>query len=248
MEVFGDATADPAYASRYASRRQATLKAVKKVAAPGATVLDVAAAQGNFSIQLAEDGFRVTWNDLREGLIEYVKLKYPKGNFKFRPGNVFEVAEGRYFDLVFATEIIEHVAHPDQFLQRLAEFVAPGGHIVLTTPNGRFLRNDLPRFSECPDPSQYEDVQFKPNADGHIFLLHPDEMDGLAHSAGLKLVELELITDVFEAGFLGTSVLHRRRSLLPLASFGGGIAKRLPTSLRSRVMTGMLAVFERPSE
>ena len=38
-------------------------------------MLDLAAGQGNFSLALAERGYRVTWNDLRGDLEGYVRLK-----------------------------------------------------------------------------------------------------------------------------------------------------------------------------
>jgi 2-polyprenyl-3-methyl-5-hydroxy-6-metoxy-1,4-benzoquinol methylase len=40
------------------------------------------------------------------------------------------------FDAVLITEVIEHVAHPDEFLAKTAALVKPHGSIVLTTPNG----------------------------------------------------------------------------------------------------------------
>jgi 2-polyprenyl-3-methyl-5-hydroxy-6-metoxy-1,4-benzoquinol methylase len=71
----------------------------------------------------------------------------------------------------------------------------PDGHIVITTPNGEYFRNTLPKFSDSPDPSQYESVQFKPDADGHIFLLHLDGIEQLANRAGLSMKESQLVTN-----------------------------------------------------
>jgi hypothetical protein len=51
------------------------------------------------------------------------------------------------FDAVLATEVIEHVAHPDEFLRQLA-----GGVLIVTTPNGAYFRNKLPRFSGSRTP------------------------------------------------------------------------------------------------
>lgn len=247
MEVYGETDADPAYASRYRSRQSETIKTVTSLVKPGATVLDVAAAQGNFTIVMAEAGYRVTWNDLREGLVEYVRAKADGQMIEFLPGDAFKVASGREFDLVLATEIIEHVAHPDRFLERLGHLAKPGGYVVITTPNGRYLRNTLPKFSECSDPSQYESVQFKPNADGHIFLLYPEEIVKLADRAGLRVVWTKLITDFLQAGFCGTGILHQKQALRSLVSIGSGVLKLLPGPVKSRCMTGMVAVLQRPT-
>ena len=39
------------------------------------------------------------------------------------------------FDLVFAGEVIEHLADPDVMLDQIHRVLAPGGHLLLTTPN-----------------------------------------------------------------------------------------------------------------
>lgn len=43
--------------------------------------------------------------------------------------------ESNTFDLVLASEIIEHVANPDTFLKEIHRVLKPGGKLLLTTPN-----------------------------------------------------------------------------------------------------------------
>lgn len=43
--------------------------------------------------------------------------------------------EHRSFDLVLALEVLEHMVAPDQFIAELAEYVAPGGYLVIGTDN-----------------------------------------------------------------------------------------------------------------
>jgi 2-polyprenyl-6-hydroxyphenyl methylase/3-demethylubiquinone-9 3-methyltransferase len=188
------------YAQAYRRRQRVALAAVEELVPRGARVLDVAAGQGNFSLLLAEAGYRVTWNDLRAELADYVRLKYEHGDIDFRPGNVHDLVVTEPYDAIVMTEFIEHVAHPDRLLARAAELVRPEGYIVLTTPAGEYWRNKLPRFSDCPDPSQFEAQEFKPDADGHIFLLHDDELHELASRAGLKVVRREYFSNSLTAG------------------------------------------------
>lgn len=178
-----------------------------EVLSPGARVLDIAAAQGNFSLALAELGFDVTWNDLRAELADYVRLKYERGKIGYAPGNAFELDFPALFDAILITEIIEHVAHPDDFLSKAAALVRPGGYIVMTTPNGGYFKNPLPKFSECADPAVFESIQFKPNGDGHIFLLHADEIEPLARRAGLSVEKIVLFTNPLTAGHVKTESL-----------------------------------------
>ena len=91
---------------------------------PGATILDIAAAHGNFTLALAELGYRVTWNDLRAELAEYVQRKHERGAVEYMPGNCFELAPRNSFDCVLFTEVIEHVAHPDEFMIKVARLIA----------------------------------------------------------------------------------------------------------------------------
>jgi 2-polyprenyl-3-methyl-5-hydroxy-6-metoxy-1,4-benzoquinol methylase len=206
LEIY-DGASDPGYSGIFRTRFQATLDLITKALPPGSEILDIAAAQGNFSLALAERGYRVTWNDLREDLVPYVELKHERGELSFAPGNAFDLGFDDRFDGVLIAEVIEHVAHPDVFLANASRLVKPGGIVVMTTPNGAYFRNRLPRFSDCVDPARFESMQFKPNADGHIFLLHPDEVRRLAERAHLELEEFRLFTNPLTAGHLKTDVL-----------------------------------------
>lgn len=206
QEIWGVPT-HKGYTYAYHNRRRMALDLLMQVLPKGATVLDVAAAQGNFSLFLAEYGYVVTWNDLREDLSDYVKRKYEYGELNFEPGNIYDLPFHEEFDCVFITEIIEHVAHPDEFLSKVAHMVKPGGYVVMSTPNGAYFRNDLPKFSECSDPSQFESVQFAPNADGHVFLLWPEEVKLLAEKTGLKMEKHLMFTNPLTAGHLKTELL-----------------------------------------
>jgi 2-polyprenyl-6-hydroxyphenyl methylase/3-demethylubiquinone-9 3-methyltransferase len=245
-EIYGN-TSYLGYAYAYANRYKHTLELVQKVAKPGAKVLDVAAAQGNFSLSLAELGYEVTWNDLREELADYVKLKWERGIVHYLPGEIFAIELESKFDVVLITEIIEHVAHPDKFLKKIAGMVKPGGYIVMSTPNGEYFRNRLPKFSDCLDPEQFELIQFQPDADGHIFLLHLDEVEFLAHQAGLAVAESRLITNPLTNGYLKLEILLK---LLPRTWIDGieNLAQSLPLPLKKKLNTTTISLLTRPLE
>ncbi len=244
-EIYGEIS-HHGYAYAYENRRHQTLRLLTEVLEPGARILDVAAAQGNFSLALAELGFDVTWNDLRAELADYVRLKHERGQITFSPGNAFELQFPAPFDAVVITEIIEHVAHPDDFLAKAAELVRPGGYIVMTTPNGGYFKNSLPKFSECADPTVFESIQFKPNADGHIFLLHVDEVEPLARRAGLTVEKIALFTNPLTAGHVKTESLLK---ILPrgFVSFGERVSQSLPSALKKRTLVQMGVRFRKSS-
>lgn len=243
LEIYGD-TSSKGYAYAYANRRKHTLELIQKVAQPGAKILDVAAAQGNFSLSMAERGFEVTWNDLREDLIPYTRLKYEHGVIHYVPGNIFELNFVECFDVVLITEIIEHVAQPDVFLQKISRLVKLNGHIIMTTPNGAYFRNPLPKFSDCPDPTQFEGVQFQPDSDGHIFELHIDEVETIARNLGLKIIEARFFTNPLTTGHMKSEFLlklipHRCVELVEKFTVSG------PLPLRKMMHAGMAILFRR---
>jgi 2-polyprenyl-3-methyl-5-hydroxy-6-metoxy-1,4-benzoquinol methylase len=245
QEVYGEIS-NRGLAHYYRNRSATAIKLIADVLPIGSSILDVAAAQGNFTLLLAERGYRVTWNDLRSELESYVRLKHEKGSVTFAPGNVFDADFKDRYDAVLVSEIIEHVAHPDEFLRRISTIVKPGGYVVMTTPNGAYLRNKLPRFSACADPSAFESVQFQPDSDGHIFLLWPDEIEKLARDAGLILDELQYFTTPLTNGHPAMeSVL--RFTPTRIVAFVESLMTIAPTIVRQRLLMHTAARFRTAS-
>jgi 2-polyprenyl-3-methyl-5-hydroxy-6-metoxy-1,4-benzoquinol methylase len=242
-EIYGEIR-NRGYAYAYANRKAMTLQLLSEAVPRGASVLDIAAGQGNFSLLLAEEGYDVTWNDLREELIGYVQLKHERGTLRFAPGNAFELTFPQLFDAILITEVIEHVAHPDQFLEKVAGLVKPGGVVIMTTPNGAYFRSTLPKFSDCKDPSLFESVQFKPDSDGHIFLLHLDELPKLSGGAGLSIEKVALFTNPLTNGHMKTEFFLRR---LPSAwvRLVERLSQRLPEVLGERLLIQMAVRFRK---
>jgi len=244
-EIYGEIS-HHGYAYAYENRRRETMRLLTEVLTPGARILDIAAAQGNFSLALAELGFDVTWNDLRAELVDYVQLKHERGPIQYAAGNAFELRFPSLFDAALITEIIEHVAHPDEFLAKAAALVRPGGSLVMTTPNGAYFKNRLPKFSDCADPAVFESVQFQPNADGHIFLLHPDEIEPLAQKAGLRVEKIALFTNPLSAGYMKTEALLK---ILPrkMVQIAETVSRSLPFPLKKKALVQMGVRFRKSS-
>ncbi len=116
----------------------------------------------------------------------------------------------------------------------------------MTTPNGAYFRNPLPKFSATADPSIYEAGQSKPDADGHIFLLHQKEIPVLAKAAGLEVCEVRLSINPLLKGALRLSVLLL---WLPgaLVQFIESVAHRLPPKLQNTLFMQMVVLFKKPA-
>lgn len=210
----------PSYSAYGRLRALMTLQKARQLLgkAPG-RVLEVAAGDGALCACLAMDGHHVSANDLLEENLRRAVSRFRNGSdIRLLPGNLFDLdaAELGRFDLVIACEIIEHVAHSIDFLKKLKSFLAPGGVILLTTPNGAFFRNKLPTYSDIGDFTALEKLQFKPDADGHLFLITTAEMSQIAGSAGLRTREVVLWGTPFITGESGFRYLA---PLLPASAW-----------------------------
>ena len=243
LEIYGMSNrSNLEYKIPYWNRRDFVIKELDQRKDTIRSVFDVGAAQGNFSLALAENGFKVTWNDIRDDIVEYVKAKYEYGDIDFVLGNIFEINSDVRYDCVLITEVIEHVAHPDQFLMKCRDFLEPNGIIVMTTPNGRYFRNKLPKFSECSDPSQFELLQFRPDSDGHIFLLHPEEITKLAADCGMSVQKVQFFNNFFTSGHIKLRYILKYFpiSIIKLLE---SLSQKLPIQIASRIHAQTIAVL-----
>jgi 2-polyprenyl-6-hydroxyphenyl methylase/3-demethylubiquinone-9 3-methyltransferase len=208
-------------------------------------ILEIAAGDGSLSACLAARGVDAWANDLRiDELTAAVEMFETSDKIKIVAGNCFDLdpeQTGR-FDLVAACEVIEHVAHPLDLLRQLKRFLEPGGRILLTTPNGVYFRNRLPTFGEIADTNALEAQQFKPDADGHLFLVTPAELNQLAALAGLHVEGIELTATPLITGHLKLSVMQSRR-MARLCYWFEEISQRLPWGVRERLCFSLSAIL-----
>jgi SAM-dependent methyltransferase len=62
----------------------------------------------------------------------------------------------RSYDLITAFDLIEHVPRPKDFLRKVSHLLAPGGCLVMTTPDaGHFLRQMMGSYWPMLQPMQH---------------------------------------------------------------------------------------------
>jgi 2-polyprenyl-6-hydroxyphenyl methylase/3-demethylubiquinone-9 3-methyltransferase len=101
----------------------------------GRSALDVGCGAGLLSEPLARLGARVTGIDASPEVIAVARDHAARMGLEidYRAGDVQEL-DGA-FDLITAMEVVEHVADPALFVKALARRLAPGGLLVMSTPN-----------------------------------------------------------------------------------------------------------------
>ncbi len=150
----------------------------------GKTVLDVGCGAGLLCEPLARLGARTTGLDAApENVAAATAHAQGSGlDIRYRAGELSELGPAQ-FDLVTCMEVIEHVAEKRAFVSALADRLAPGGLIVLSTPN-RTAQSRLLLVGAA------EAVGLVPRGTHHWDdFITPDELRELLAEAGLAMSE-----------------------------------------------------------
>src|SRR5271154_4091892 len=124
---------------------------------PGDRVLDIGCGEGVFAIELARAGAEVLGIDVAEEPLRRARARYPELDLRLVDGEGPWELEDASFDVVWAGEVIEHVADTASWLSEVRRVLRSGGTLLATTPaHGppALLRTALSRsaFAERFDP------------------------------------------------------------------------------------------------
>jgi 2-polyprenyl-3-methyl-5-hydroxy-6-metoxy-1,4-benzoquinol methylase len=125
--------------------------------AAGARVLDVGCGEGRFTAALARMGARVVGIDVAEEPLRRARARHPELDLRLaRADGPWELADAE-FDVVWAGEVIEHVADTAAWLSEVRRVLRSGGTLLASTPaNGplALMRSAISKraFAERFDP------------------------------------------------------------------------------------------------
>lgn len=106
-----------------------------------AEVLDVGCGDGGLASVLQEKGYVVDGADISPQAIEHARSFLRKGYLVDLSASTWD--EGlmkQHYDVVIATEVLEHTFSPDEVLGRLKLLLKDDGAILITVPNFLFWK------------------------------------------------------------------------------------------------------------
>lgn len=157
---------------------------VRLHAPPPARILDLAAGSGAFLARLRDAGYR-NLAGVERDLAAYALSEVP-----CRPLDLdqpFATALTDRYDLVTAIEIIEHLSSPIGFLREARKLLAPGGLVVVSTPNVAEWQSRI-RFLWSGRPRYFDEAQYR--FQRHITPVLPALVPFMLEEAGFELVTM----------------------------------------------------------
>lgn len=168
-----------------AGRYQAILRAVGDW--QGKSVLDIACGDCCLSALMASAGATIVGIDASSAGLDVGKKRWLKENPETFTRARFQVADASKelpfdtgsFDIVIASEIIEHLEEPQFLISEMARVAAPDGLVVITTPY-RLTEKPLDPFHVHEFyPGELEEMTRKFFDKAEIILTHPAWVTGL---------------------------------------------------------------------
>jgi len=119
--------------------------------ASGRRFLDIG-CNGGFMVEAAhENGLDAVGIELDPISLEYAQRNFPDNEYFH--GRVEEYQPIKPFDIVYCSEVVEHVSDSNSFISAAARLMRPGALLYLTTPDISHWRrpNDISRWDAfCP--------------------------------------------------------------------------------------------------
>jgi ubiquinone/menaquinone biosynthesis C-methylase UbiE len=128
-------------------RRRFLLEEVR----PGERVLDLGSGAGDFTAALAQAGARPVGVEVAEAAVRRARTRHPELDFRLVPIDGPLPLQDNSFDVVWVSEVIEHIADTARWLSEVRRVLVPRGRLLLSTPSHGRLRvalGGIERFSE----------------------------------------------------------------------------------------------------
>jgi ubiquinone/menaquinone biosynthesis C-methylase UbiE len=117
----------------------------------GDRVLDLGCGVGDFTAAFAQAGAAAIGVEVAEAALQRARERHPELEFRLAPIDGPLPLDDSSFDVIWSSEVIEHVADTARWLSEVRRVLAPSGRLLLTTPSHGRLRlalGGIERYSE----------------------------------------------------------------------------------------------------
>lgn len=209
LEEIWDKNISPCVFYAYHKRLKMIISKIINFLPIGSSILDIGSAQATIPLILAEIGYKVIANDIREHFLFYAKMRYERGNILFLAGNYEEIKFKINFDLITACEVIEHLSAPQFFFRKIYSDLKKNGYLILTTPNGAFVRNKLPTYNKIKGKKISKDLIYSADGDKHFFAFRLNELLKILKDSGFRIEEVLFFNSFLILGHIKTKILNK---------------------------------------
>lgn len=149
-------------------------KLAEKHGPPNGRVLEIGCGLGHL-LGWLDERYEVYGADINEWALEQARQNVPSGRFDLLSAEDLGVYPGGHFNIVIAKHVVEHLPHPEKAIAEMSRILAPGGLLLLATPN---LDSPM-RSRKGENWIGYKDPT-------HISLKPPAEWSALLEQNGLR--------------------------------------------------------------
>jgi len=157
--------------------------------ARGKRVLDAGCGAGYGSAELALEADSVVGIDRAPEAVAFASSHYPLPNLRFEQADCTAVPHpDAAFDLVVAFEVIEHLHDWRAFLLEARRVLAPGGQLIVSTPNKLYYTES--RGSQGANPFHVHEFEFEEfrgelkSVFPHVSLFLENHVEGVTFQPG----------------------------------------------------------------
>jgi SAM-dependent methyltransferase len=157
-------------------RARGRINALKKRVRPGSRFLDVG-CNGGFVVEAVREAGFDAWGLEVDGVsVAYAREHFPDNTYHH--GIIEDFYPDQGFDLIYSSEVIEHVADVRAFMAAVVRLLNPGGVFYVTTP-------DISHWRRPRDLEEWDGF----NPPVHCVYFNPDSMRKLLTDHGLEVVK-----------------------------------------------------------
>lgn len=169
---------------------------------PSISILDYGCGDGYWSSILSMvDNAEVTGVDYNELRIERAKKNAPKANFLNEDICLFAEKNNKKFDLIWFSQVIEHIEDDEKILKQLYNILSPDGFLIVGTTNEGNLLYNL----------YQKKTNYRKDSD-HVHFYTLGEITSKINKAGFKIYN-----SLYEPFFPGSDELFYKLMAKPLS-------------------------------